>query len=1100
MKQLILKLFFAFSIFLSLQQTSNAQTNTEIEANGRSYSQIFDSLSTGLIPSRIPYGVLMDRVYGWSGLTDWNNGDTVTASHLFQSWFDAEQAFVNAATRPNNYTLMRDAVQQQVYEVKLPVISFCYQFGYFDSLALTDGRLSEVNGILTDNNNASPYLSKQITFAGIATEDIVQTKSYALQYSNTLILNNTSFTIQSIVVKNITSNIEYTLTVNTAQVVQFTTAGTNLLRFTINLSNGTSYISYQKVDIKATTNGNGNIALKPAGPNCVPVSELLTSNIPFQGYTETFATNSHADYHTYYHTQSPAASDCERVLRKPIIIIDGFNPEDDRKYSKIYGEQLSYSKNGVPTLFGDELRDKGYDIIILNFPILGSVITDENKNTVVTIPSTVKINGTNTDINLRNRDGGADYIERNAMLLIKLIQQLNATLAANGSTEKLVIVGPSMGGLVSRYALAYMEKQQSLGVPNMNHNCRLWVSFDSPHDGANISLAAQQSIKFLGYTTGDQTTIDKYEKKLRATAARQQLIEQMDGLNSNATFHNTFFTNLKNNGLPGSNGFPVNLRRVALLNGTGNGTNTYWPEALVLSGEAFKRILGNDLLVFNIKDNFMSTPGAWQRTSKTFVTLQKPLKFISETWYVLNNNSRGCMDAVQGSFNNEVIIGIKDGSYAKLESKHAIQNWLPVLPNFCFVPSISALGFKQPVANWHTRVDNRNLLCNNEINFESYFLPQTNEKHIFLTEANVNWVMQEIEKGQPGCPSICSFTINGTCSQLSVNAISSYSLDVPAPSGTTVQWTVSSNLLIVSSTNSSVTVKGVSTGNAVINARIVNPCGADMELKKDLTVVLSLPMQLNYVQNNCNDATISSSITNGSSYSWQVDGDLLINGTSTTLTTTASSINITGTGGSVYVSIPLGCGSATGGINYTPFSREIQGLYPEYIHGDHVSVSVNTTPYDTYYRWYINNTLVKEGASAYNYCTCAYETPEPRQCGDNTIRVEVETSCGTSSFDGGFFWICSYRMMSNVIIYPNPASDQVTVSLTQVNDTKTTNKLQDIKEIKVLDKYGNVKKIQKYPANSGRVTLNLSNLLLDIYIIEVSDGKNTAKIKLSLQK
>ncbi len=90
--------------------------------------------------------------------------------------------------------------------------------------------------------------------------------------------------------------------------------------------------------------------------------------------------------------------------------------------------------------------------------------------------------------------------------------------------------------------------------------------------------------------------------------------------------------------------------------------------------------------------------------------------------------------------------------------------------------------------------------------------------------------------------------------------------------------------------------------------------------------------------------------------------------------------------------------------------------------------------------------------------------------------------------------------MSNVVIYPNPASDQVTVSLKQVNDTKIKTKLQDIKEIKVMDKYGNVKKIQKYPANSSRVTLNLSNLLFDIYIIEVSDGKNKAKLKLSLQK
>jgi hypothetical protein len=41
----------------------SAKAQTEIQASTKTYSQIFDSLSTGLIPSRIPYGTLMDRNY-----------------------------------------------------------------------------------------------------------------------------------------------------------------------------------------------------------------------------------------------------------------------------------------------------------------------------------------------------------------------------------------------------------------------------------------------------------------------------------------------------------------------------------------------------------------------------------------------------------------------------------------------------------------------------------------------------------------------------------------------------------------------------------------------------------------------------------------------------------------------------------------------------------------------------------------------------------------------------------------------------------------------------------------------------------------------------
>ncbi len=411
--------------------------------------------------------------------------------------------------------------------------------------------------------------------------------------------------------------------------------------------------------------------------------------------------------------------------------MDGFDPQNERSYTKLYNEFLSYTKSGTPTLLGDELRDKGYDVIILNFPKLGSTIDGLQGVPNLPIPAYVKVNGTSTVVLENGRDGGADYIERNAMLLVKLIQQVNATLLANGSTEKLVIVGPSMGGLISRYALSYMEKQQSLGAPNMNHNCRVWVSFDSPHDGANISPAAQHSIRFLAIVTGEQGVKYNYEKKLRSIAARQQLIEQVDGLNSTNSYHNTFYTNLKNNGLTNSGGFPMNVRKVNLLNGTVNGTNTLSPGAHNLSGEGFKRIFGPEIKVLDIENWFMPTYSTSQLLSYTLVLNPFPPVYIWSKRNVTNTNSRGSMDAVQGSHNDNVIPGIRKG--VDESSKFSSTHWAIYNKEFCFVPTISALGFKQPVSNWHTRVDNRNLLCNNEINFDGYFMPPTNEKHIFLT-------------------------------------------------------------------------------------------------------------------------------------------------------------------------------------------------------------------------------------------------------------------------------------------------------------------------------------------------------------------------------
>lgn len=169
MKQLLLKLILGF-VFVISAYSSQAQIEIEIEANGRSYSQIFDSLSTGLIPSRILYGTLYDRVYGWSGLDTWQSGDTTSVSRLFQSWYDAEQSLVNPLARPNNYDSMRTVAQQQMFQVKLPVVTINYQFGYINSTAESEGRMSVVDEILTDNNLASLYLTKCVAFESIDNE------------------------------------------------------------------------------------------------------------------------------------------------------------------------------------------------------------------------------------------------------------------------------------------------------------------------------------------------------------------------------------------------------------------------------------------------------------------------------------------------------------------------------------------------------------------------------------------------------------------------------------------------------------------------------------------------------------------------------------------------------------------------------------------------------------------------------------------------------------------------------------------------------------------------------------------------------------------
>ncbi len=119
--------------------------------------------------------------------------------------------------------------------------------------------------------------------------------------------------------------------------------------------------------------------------------------------------------------------------------------------------------------------NKGYDIVILNFPTYKTYDIDGNTKYIL---------------------GGADAIQRNSKVCEKVIDTLNYILKGNNSQEQLVVIGPSMGGQITRYALKTMENN-ILDYDYRGHNTRLWVSFDSPHQGAYIPLSIQYFLDFF---------------------------------------------------------------------------------------------------------------------------------------------------------------------------------------------------------------------------------------------------------------------------------------------------------------------------------------------------------------------------------------------------------------------------------------------------------------------------------------------------------------------------------------------------------------------------------------------------------------------------
>lgn len=248
-------------------------------------------------------------------------------------------------------------------------------------------------------------------------------------------------------------------------------------------------------------------------------------------------------------------------LRKPFIVCDGFDPSNSHRFPELYEMLDGKDENEQSLHFIEKARAEGFDIIILDY------------------------------------DDGTDYIQRNAMVMVSLIDAVNNTLRNNGSNSQLVVVGPSMGGLITRYALSYMEQN------GMNHNTRLYVSFDSPHLGANIPLGDQFFIEYIA-SIMDNIPIIEFDKLniLDCPAARQMLVYHHDSSDPSPN-HDPLRDVLISDPYYS---FPTQCRNIAIANGSKLGTTCFEPGVWMLSfnflslfGANVWAIGGDDEIVFN---------------------------------------------------------------------------------------------------------------------------------------------------------------------------------------------------------------------------------------------------------------------------------------------------------------------------------------------------------------------------------------------------------------------------------------------------------------------------------------------------------------------
>nr|WP_315200261.1 T9SS type A sorting domain-containing protein [uncultured Flavobacterium sp.] len=787
--------------------------------------------------------MLYDKVTPFAGLYTYNDSDNnIAKASLFkqalselyrtsgQLKFESSESLENRLNAQQNYSTV----------IKMGIINTPISYLNYNSEFPNDGGVKLINGVYVAANNLPPFIKKQVTMIS-PLEELVFSNDNSITYQF-----NTSEVYQwgnkkiASMTADFGNGVTYTLIQNELWVqnsiaINYTTIDENKkLIFNIIYTDSTTLTTYAGISIgQDTTANNRNARIASTSGLTDHISTIADSN----------GALGQLEYRIFYGDQNT-----NNVLKKPFIIVDGFDPGDKRRVmkedcannpkcieaNKDWGtktyESISFLmkyNNGNSDL-KTQLTALNYDVIIVNFPTY-----ENNLGQII--------------------DGGADDIFRNGRTVASFLQQINTDIQANGSTEKLVLVGPSMGGQITRYALAYMEKkQQETGNAIWNHNTRIYLSMDSPHQGATIPLATQGDLYFLGELMGKDDAKSKYRDVINSKAARQMLLT-IAGSQSNFynTDHDVYNQELISNGISGSKGYPVlnGIRKLAIANGSMSGVRNVNPSEKFYEIATFAKLRSiltfgiriAKIPVFRLNNWFMPDKNSTSILLKNYS--KEPEEAIN--WNLTNNLWQGSLDALPGGNYNSAN-DLKDEVYNSLKETNGFTSPYGLFPLLwtgekliveqripysidiaiapqAFIPTHSALdtsGF----SDWYQPID-RNLVCTGQTPFDSYYGENTNMGHITFTDTMVNWLLKELgNSSSSSAPQAPVFPLqeNSLTGPSSICSETTFSFSDICKTPSAATWTVSPNLQIISSTGYSITVNQIWNSQGTITATFQN--------------------------------------------------------------------------------------------------------------------------------------------------------------------------------------------------------------------------------------------------------------------------------------
>lgn len=409
--------------------------------------------------------------------------------------------------------------------------------------------------------------------------------------------------------------------------------------------------------------GPWSAAFVAAGPVPSPDDTLqITASVPYLGVA---GTGRAYVYLAPGHAQ----------LANPVIAVEGFDIDNSMDWDELY---TLLNQEGVV----ESLRTHGYDAVVLDF----------------------------TD--------ATDYIQRNTFVFTELLQQVEDAI---DPTATVAVVGASMGGLVVRYGLAWLE---SNAIP---HRVRTFISYDAPHAGANIPLGLQHWTEFFAGQSADAAY---FRDRLNRPAARQMLAYHFQVPQPSTPVADPLYAELRAD-FAAVGSYPTLPRSIAFANGSGAGLDQGYAAGAQLIDYNFSNIL------VLIRGNVYAVPDGGPAT---VFDGRIRILLVQDTQRVVTVSGTLPYDSAPGGWRASMVqLDTTAVDYGDIVALH---------PNHCFVPTVSALDLATTDLFYDVAGD-PDLVAHTPFD-AVYYAAADNEEHVHISPTEAVALLAEIDRPVTG--------------------------------------------------------------------------------------------------------------------------------------------------------------------------------------------------------------------------------------------------------------------------------------------------------------------------------------------------------------